>query len=155
MLEETRDEGYDDIYWAWRELLPQERARGREKDIEALLSVISEVLTVQVTFAGGHLRHLATSRGAKALGYVYGFCDAALRTFGKDMSDPSQGVSFTFRVLSRDFPDSAEQYLNYISKKGGKDAGTNAGVMLGGNSTLIGGTESSRCPWDLRARCPN
>jgi hypothetical protein len=68
------------------------------------VNLIASMLEVQRLMAGdadgsiedenGHLKH-------KAIGYVYGYVDAALRSIGQDMADMSVGVPVTFQSNSQ------------------------------------------------------
>lgn len=68
----------------------------------------------------------------KALGYVYGFVDAALRARGQDMSDPSVGVPITFQVLRKLWPDRAADYLAFLRENIHTDDLMMMGIMHGG-----------------------
>jgi len=104
--------------------------------------LMSEMLGVQIAAIGlAEVPNLATPVGAKALGYVYGFVDAALRTVRQDMSDASVGVPITFQVLRRVFPGHEGRYMDYLAKNLRTDDAIMRGVMLGGQQYLdfVGG----------------
>ncbi len=69
------------------------------------VEAVALMLEVQLAAAGRN--SVESSKGEiipKALGYVYGFIDAALRTIGQDMSDPSVGPPVAFQVFRHAFP---------------------------------------------------
>jgi hypothetical protein len=68
----------------------------------------------------------------KALGYVYGFTDAALRVRGYDMADVSVGVPITFQIIRRLWPDHVNECMDYLINNISKDALLMAGIMRGG-----------------------
>ena len=72
----------------------------------------------------------------RALGYIYGFIDAALRTIGQDMADNAVGIPITFQVLRRLFPGSEHEYLEFLKENIGKDATIMAAVMYGGQQYI-------------------
>jgi hypothetical protein len=72
----------------------------------------------------------------KAIGYVYGFVDAALRTVGQDMADMEIGVPVTFQVIRRLWPDRAIEYMDFLAKNVRTDALINIGLMQGGQQYL-------------------
>jgi len=117
-----------------------------------LADSLGDVLSIQVAAAGGDLPDLASPRGAKALGYVYGFVDASLRGIGQDMSDMSVGVPLTYHVLRRVFPGDEQRYLDYIAQSIKSDDQMMAGVMLGGQQYLDCLNGKLRAPMGL-ARC--
>src|SRR5262249_10537108 len=88
-----------------------------------------------VTF-GAHIPDLAAPRGAKALGYVYGFVDAGLRVAGQDMADTLIGVPIMYQVLRRAFPGSEQRYLEFIITSIKGDPNMMAGSMYGGHQYL-------------------
>ena len=68
----------------------------------------------------------------KAIGYVYGYIDAALRSIGQDMSDVSVGVPITFQVIRKLWPDRAAAYTDFLAKNIRSDELIMIGVMHGG-----------------------
>jgi hypothetical protein len=72
----------------------------------------------------------------KAIGYIYGFIDAALRSIGQDMSDISIGVPITYHVLNRLFPGRGEDYTMFLSEQMGKDEVVTLGAMTGGQQWI-------------------
>ncbi len=115
-------------------------SRGKKKfddeTMNKLVSLIANVLNAQITIAGGSPFNLATSQGAKALGYVYGMVDAALRVVGQDMADISIGVPVIYQVLRRIFPGQEDRYLEFISQSIQNNRDMMIGVMKGGQQYL-------------------
>jgi tetratricopeptide (TPR) repeat protein len=72
----------------------------------------------------------------KALGYVYGFIDAALRTKGLDMADVSIGVPITYQVIRKLWPEKVSVYMDFLIKNMHSDALIAAGMMRGGEQYL-------------------
>jgi hypothetical protein len=50
----------------------------------------------------------------KALGYVYGFIDCALRSKGQDTFDTSLSLPIVFYVLKSFFPEREEHYIQQL-----------------------------------------
>ena len=71
---------------------------------------------------------------AKALGYAYGWTDAALRSVGQDMSDMSISIPILFNILYRLFPNKAELCMQHLID----NIETDQTVLLG---TVAGGTQ--------------
>ena len=58
------------------------------------------MLEVQLTVVGSAGIETADGQiNRRAIGYIYGFVDGALRTIGQDMGDVSIGVPIVFQVL--------------------------------------------------------
>ena len=114
------------------------------------VDMVSGILEVQVTVSGrNEISTLATEEGAMALGYVYGFVDAALRAAGQDMSDMSVGVPITFQVLRRGFPGDEEKCVEYLAENIGKNQRLMRGMMVGGQQYLDFMSGKLRAPMDL------
>ena len=71
----------------------------------------------------------------KAIGYIYGFIDAALRTQGEDMADLSVGVPMVFHVLRRLFPGHEQAYTEFLANHNDEVA-VRLGMMAGGQQYL-------------------
>jgi hypothetical protein len=94
---------------------------------------ISLMLKVQMAYAPDcPIEDTHGNVNNKALGYIYGFIDSALRTIGQDMSDVSVGVPVTFQVLDELFPGRAEEYIQHLANNIGVDEEVTRGVMTGG-----------------------
>jgi hypothetical protein len=97
------------------------------------VNVIADVLKLQKMVAGDASIEDENGRPKrKALGYVYGFIDAALRARGQDMSDPSVGVPVTFQVLRKLWPDRAANYMAFLRENIHSDDLMMIGIMHGG-----------------------
>jgi hypothetical protein len=123
-----------------------------DEKLIALASSIAEALNIQIVAVGGHVPDLATARGAKALGYVYGFVDAGLRALGLDMADTSIGVPVVYQVLRRVFPDSEQRYLEFVVESVGNDRMMMAGILLDGQQYVDWVSGRLKAPMGL-ARC--
>lgn len=114
--------------------------RGKKKFNDAAMAdtakSISDMLLVQLTVAGGRTPDTSTPHGVKALGYIYGFVDAALRALGQDMSDVSIGVPVLYHVLRNIFPNSEDEYLKFISDSLRNNENMMAGIMQGGQQYI-------------------
>jgi hypothetical protein len=105
----------------------------KAKFVEAIAAML-EIQLVPV-------RHLSIESpdgqlNGKALGYIYGFIDAALRAVGQDMSETEVGIPVTFQVLRRVFPGREEKYLAYLADHMGTDEAVTLGAMAGGQQYL-------------------
>ena len=103
------------------------------------VAAIAGILRVQRAAAGG--RCIEDERGninRRALGYIYGFIDAALRPLGQDMADISIGVPIACNVLEQLFPEpgKAKRSITFLIDHLGRDAMVNQGVMKGGQQWL-------------------
>jgi hypothetical protein len=114
--------------------------RGKKKFDDAamgnLVDSIEIVLKIQLTIVASHESDLATARGAKALGYVYGFVDAALRNVGQDMAYMLIGVPVMYQVLRRVFPGCEERYFDFILQSIQSDPNLMIGIMKGGQQYM-------------------
>ncbi len=100
-------------------------------------TAIAVMLELQMTVATG--KSIEDDQGRlkrKALGYVYGYIDAALRMKGQDMADMSIGVPITFQVIRRLWPDHVNECMDILGKNLESDALMNAGIMHGGQQFL-------------------
>jgi len=100
-------------------------------------ATIAEMLQLQMIVATG--KSIEDEQGhlkRRALGYVYGYIDAALRTKGYDMADVSVGVPITFQVIRRLWPDNVNECMDFLAKNLQSDALLNAGIMHGGQQFL-------------------
>ena len=98
---------------------------------------VAETLELQTTVSAGKSIHDDHGRlKRKALGYVYGYTDAALRTKGHDMADMSIGVPITFQVIRRLWPDHVNECMDFLAKNLEKDVLLSIGIMHGGQQFL-------------------
>ena len=72
----------------------------------------------------------------KAIGYVYGFIDAALQSIGHDMSDISIGIPITYQVLDSLFPGRANEYTQFLMDHMGEDPEVTLGAQTGGQQYI-------------------
>jgi hypothetical protein len=101
------------------------------------IKAVSDMLAIQKVVATGYSIEDDKGRiNRKAIGYVYGFIDAALRSIGQDMSDMSIGVPTTFQVLRHLFPGCEEKYGMFLAENIGKDNFVMLGVMHGGQQYI-------------------
>jgi hypothetical protein len=101
------------------------------------VQLISSMLEMQKIATGG--RSIEDGEGRpkrKAIGYIYGFIDAALQMIGQDMSDPSIGIPILCEVLNRLFPGRVEDYAKFLVSHMGKDELVTLGAMHGGQQYL-------------------
>ncbi len=100
-------------------------------------AAIAEMLEMQMMLAVG--KSIEDDQGhpkRKALGYVYGYIDAALRVRGQEMADMSIGVPITFQVIRRLWPDHVNECMDFLAKNLTTDALLNVGMMHGGQQYL-------------------
>jgi hypothetical protein len=98
-----------------------------------LVEMIAHLLDFQKMVAGdASIENESGQPKRKALGYVYGFVDAALRARGQDMSDPSVGMPVTFQVLHRLWPGRAADYMAFLRENFHTDDLMMIGIMHGG-----------------------
>ena len=94
---------------------------------------ISTMLEMQKIASGGCSIEDSEGRlNRKAIGYIYGFIDAALQSIGQDMSDISVGIPITYHILNRLFPGRGNNYVEFLKDNIGKDEVVMLGVMTGG-----------------------
>lgn len=98
---------------------------------------IAEMLKIQTMVAAG--KSIEDDQGhlkRKALGYVYGYIDAALRVKGHDMADMSIGVPITFHVIRRLWPGNVDECMDFLANNIKTDMLMNAAIMHGGQQFL-------------------
>jgi hypothetical protein len=103
---------------------------------QEFVDAISTMFKVQLVVVGDSIDDQAGNINPKALGYIYGFIDAALRTIGQDMGDESIGIPMTFQVLRQVFPGREEEYLGYLIEHMGHDQIVTAAAAVGGQQYL-------------------
>ncbi|MCX5653557.1 MAG: hypothetical protein NTY65_02755 [Planctomycetota bacterium] len=130
-LEEAPD--YAGIIWPYFVQCCPRTTFDNEKFAESIAGMLQTQLDMaghrSIEFADGTVK-------PKALGYVYGFIDAALRIIGQDMSDTSVGIPITFQVLRHLFPGREEKYLQYLTDHMGTDKAVTLGAQTGGQQLL-------------------
>ena len=93
---------------------------------------VSEMLATQTAVAprdsledaDGHINR-------RAIGYIYGFVDCALRSVGEDMANIAIGVPITHHVIRALFPGREQLYMDFLIKNL-KDEMVVLGMMTGG-----------------------
>ena len=97
------------------------------------VDLISEILKTQTVVASGCSIEDGEGRiKRKAIGYIYGFVDAALRRVGQDTTNASISVQIMYRVLRHVFPGYEERYTQFLINNVGKDNLVMTGAMKGG-----------------------
>ena len=109
-----------------------------DAEIEASVKNIATVLGVSMNVSGPRIEDANGQFNRKALGYVYGFVDAALRYRGIDMADASVGVQFLYLVFNRLFKDNnrARAYTDFLIQNAANDPTVMLGVMHGGQQYI-------------------
>jgi hypothetical protein len=80
-----------------------------------LAAAIAGMLEIQLLTVGDKtIDSEAGGPKPKAIGYVYGFVDAVLRTKGWDMADLNIGVPVVFHILRRLWPGREQEYLSFL-----------------------------------------
>src|SRR5205807_5275101 len=97
---------------------------------QKLVEAVAGMLEIQMAASGRQVLDPLIER--RALGYVYGFIDAALRSIGQEMSDVSLGVPVAFHVLRRVFAGKEDFYLQTLIDNVSSDPVMMAGVVHGG-----------------------
>lgn len=100
-------------------------------------SAIADMLELQRMMAGGSSFEDASGNPkGRAIGYVYGYVDAALRTINQDMNDMSIGVPVLFHVIRKLWPDRVNKYMLFLTKNLQSDGLIHIGMMHGGQQYL-------------------
>jgi hypothetical protein len=115
---------------------------GRQRPLDddgklAIAKAVAEMLGFQLRMAAD--KPIVDEHGRprrKALGYVYGYTDAVLRTRGHDMADVAIGVPVTFQVIRRLWPNHVNECMDYLAKNIASDPLMMAGAMHGGQQYL-------------------
>lgn len=104
-----------------------------DEDKNRFAETITELLALQLVASGDKgIENAQGTINRKAIGYIYGFIDGALRTIGQDMSDASVGIPITFQIFRRLFPGRESSYVQYLSQHMGTDQMVTLGAMHGG-----------------------
>jgi len=117
-----------------------------------LVESVAKMLEMQRTVSGN--KPIVNSAGRpnrKAMGYIYGFVDAALDSIGQDISDISIGMPTVFGVFCYLYPGKELEYTDYLLDHVGKDETVMTGVASGGQqyTDLISGRKSSPMQFGL------
>ena len=100
---------------------------------DEFVEAISLMLETQMVVVPG--RYIEDAQGQinrKAIGYIYGYVDAALTSIGQDMSDMSLSVPIMYQILRHLFPGHEEIYTRFPMDNIGQDDELTLGVMKGG-----------------------
>ena len=115
----------------------KKRSEFDDQKKEVFVDAVSTMLELQLVAVGNRsIEDGAGNPNRNAMGYVYGFIDAALRTIGQDMGNKSVGMPITFQVLRRVFPGCEELYLQYLTERMGTDEQVMIGAMTGGQQYI-------------------
>ena len=83
----------------------------------AFAELIAAQLKIQLVAAGEKtMDSEAGGPKPKAIGYVYGYVDAALRTAGWDMTDAEIGIPILFHVLRGPWPGKERDYTAFLAQ---------------------------------------
>lgn len=118
-----------------------------DSDMEKFAAAVGMMLEVQLAASG--CTALPASVVRRALGYIYGFIDAALRTIGQDMADVTIGVPVTFQVLRRLFPGKESDYLKILQETISSDEAGISEMMSGGQQYLDFNSGKLSAPFGL------
>lgn len=104
---------------------------------QQFVNAISSMLEVQLISVGNRsIEDASGNVNPQALGYIYGFIDAALRTIGQNMSDQSISIPITYHVLGRVFPGREEKFLSYLIDRMGTDPIVTMAAVTGGQEYM-------------------
>jgi hypothetical protein len=102
----------------------------------AMAEKIAELLKVQLLVVSEkEMDSRAGGPKPRAIGYLYGYVDAVLRTKGWDMADIEIGVPVTFQVIRRLWPGKEREYMDFLVAHL-SDQFVAAGMMHGGQQYL-------------------
>ncbi len=105
-----------------------------------ITQALAKMLTIQMYLAPVgdiEVTPIEVRRGrinGKALGYIYGFVDSALRCIGEDISNVSVGVPILYQVLRSLFPGHEQAYTEFLIDHM-DDEIVVLGMMTGGSNT--------------------
>jgi hypothetical protein len=115
------------------------KEKTRDDKLTEAVRVITGLLDNQASFAQMQNLSMKDEHGnlkRKALGYVYGYIDCALRAWGLDMKDMDVGPPVTFHVLRRLWPEHHAEYMDFLAKNISHDPILAVGVLNGGQQFL-------------------
>ncbi len=113
------------------------RPRFGDSQKGTLIDALAGLLAVQSAAAGSHPIEDESGRiNRKAIGYIYGFADAALTTFGQDTSDAFVSAPILWQVLRHLFPGREERYSEFLAEHMDKDQAVTLGAMNGGQQYI-------------------
>ena len=117
------------------------------------IEAISGMLELQKQFAGTEhpIEDSAGNINRRAVGYIYGFIDAALQGVGQNMSDVSIGIPITHGVLRRLYSGHEERYVRFLIENT-KDPVVTLAKQIGGQQYIDYSLGKLTAPMGL-ARC--
>jgi hypothetical protein len=116
----------------WNPFRRRKRATLNEDQKIEFAETISGMLALQLMLVpDGTIESKAGGPKPKAIGYVYGYVDAALRSRGWDMRDMEVGPPITFHVLRGLWPGKESEYFDFLAGHL-SDLVVNAGILRGG-----------------------
>jgi hypothetical protein len=95
------------------------------------VTAISTMLETQMLLTDSSIESTSGCINRKAIGYIYGFIDCALRTIGQDMADAKVSVPIIFQVMRKLFPGYEEVYTTFLIDHV-QDEVVLLGMMVGG-----------------------
>lgn len=120
----------------WNPFGRQPRDKMTDEQKLAFADRIAEMLKAQLVIVGDKsIQSQAGEPKRKAIGYVYGYIDAVLRTKGWDMADSHVGVPITFQVIRRLWPGKEAEYTAFLADRL-QDPLVVAGMMHGGQQYI-------------------
>ncbi len=131
------------MFGPFRRRPSQDRPSKRQLDEETaskLIDLIVNLLGLQIAILPSpSIEDSDGTINRKAIGYIYGFVDSFLTTFGHDMSDLEIGPPITFHVFRKLFPNlgayHAQRYLDFLMNNM-RDETVALGMMVGGQQFL-------------------
>jgi hypothetical protein len=128
------------------------KKRFSDEDQAKFVDAIANMLRIQLIPVGDRSVETDDGLNKKAVGYVYGFIDAALRTIGQDMGDESLGVPIAWQVFRKVFPGKEARCVEFLVQNLADDEVAMCGVMNGGQQYMDFNNGKLKTPMGL-ARC--
>jgi hypothetical protein len=99
----------------WNPFGQRKRKIMSDEQKNAFVDTIAQMLEIQLFMVGEKTMESETGGPKpKAIGYVYGFVDAVLRTRGWDMADSDIGIPITFQVVRRLWAGKEREYMDFL-----------------------------------------
>ncbi len=108
---------------------------------QATADWLAKMLAIQMALvppSNVEVTEVETRRGeinGKALGYLYGFVDAALQSMGQDIADVPVGIPVLYHVLRQLFPGHEGAYMEFFASHD-RDKSVTLGMMEGGQQFI-------------------
>jgi len=128
------------------------KKRFSDEDKAKFVDAIADMLRIQLIPVGDRSVETDAGLNKKAVGYVYGFIDAALRSSGQDMGDESLGVPIAWQVFRKVFPGKEDRCVEFLVENLAQDEIAMRGAMHGGQQYMDFNNGKLRTPMGL-ARC--